>query len=468
MPASIDLDELRALAEPLIVYVGAELTRAAGLPGPRELAARLLAELPDDLHARRRRELIELAERGELADAFTELERELTRARFGRVIERALPDDQLEPPLLARVLASLGPRIRGIVTPNLDRLLERAFAGRLVTHLRPQLGLIQARDWLLKLNGTLPDRSSWVFTRDQQARVSWRDPIYANVLRSLYVGRSMLFVGATIDDPIFDAIVDEARGLAEGAPPRHWALARRGELSSTQRAKLDEAGIAAIVCDDDEAILATLASLAPDPSLVPALARKPAASQAIGGVIRVLFVSASPGELERLAVDRELRVIREALTRASQRDRIELEVRSASSFADLSRALLEREYDIVHFAGHGESTGIILDDDGPLEVASASLASLFDEHAYPRRRLRCLVFNACWSEGPSQVITAVPVVVAMQGEIADHAALAFAEGFYDAIGAGHDFALAYREGLRRAEHRGEPFEARLFMSARAT
>jgi hypothetical protein len=464
MPTSIDLDELRALRTPLVVYVGSELTRAAGLPTRRELARLLLGELPDETTERRRRELSELCDRAELDDAFTEFERDLTRARFGLVVERALRDDGLEVPPLARVLACLGSHLHGVVTPNLDRLLERAFGARLVTHVRPSVGLIQREGWLLKIHGTLPDRSSWVFTRQQQARVSWRDPVYGDVLRSLFIARPMLFVGTTLDDPIFESIVAQTRGLAEGSPPRHWALLRRDQLTLAGRGKLDEAGIAAIVADSDDELLAILGSLAPDPSELPLLPIRRPTPALSDGSLRILFVAANPRDMVGLAVDHEQRAIREAIARARHRDRIELVVRSAASFADLSRALLEQTFDIVHVAGHGEPSGIVLDEGAGTLVPPEQLADLFDEYAYPEGRLRCVVLNACWSMIPGHPISAVPVIISMNGLLDDRAALGFAEGFYDAIGAGLSFAAAYREGRRRAKSvvPDGPFDAVLF------
>ncbi|MCA9699716.1 MAG: hypothetical protein KC431_19475, partial [Myxococcales bacterium] len=76
--SNIDLEELRAHPSPLVVYVGPELSRAAGLPTRRQLAQHLLTTLPAQLTLERRRELTNLAQGGELADAFSELERELT------------------------------------------------------------------------------------------------------------------------------------------------------------------------------------------------------------------------------------------------------------------------------------------------------------------------------------------------------------------------------------------------------
>ena len=464
MPTSIDLDDLRALRNPLVIYVGAELTRAAGLPSRRQLARVLVEALPDRTPQARQRELRALADADDLCDVFTELERDLTAARFGREVERALNDRELELPALAQALAGLGARVQGVVTPNLDRLIERAFASRLETHVRPSAALLQREDWLLKINGTIQERSGWVFTREQRARARVRDPIYAKVLRALFMSKPILFVGTPIDDPIFDEIVDHVRDLADGAPPQHWALLPEHELTAASQARLDDAGIASIACANEDDAVAILASLAPDSSSAPAQRRRPAPRRpSPSGPLRILFVAANPADTASLALDHEQRVIREAIARSPHRDRIQLEVRTAASFGDLSRAMLDGTFEVVHLAGHGDADGLILDEGGGMAVLPAQLAGLLDEYAAPTGRLRCVVLNACWSDRAGVAIAAVPSVVTMSGPLDDRAALAFTEGFYDALGVGRDFAAAYQEGMRRGEHAaaGGPFAARL-------
>ena len=462
--SSMDLEELRACATPLVVYIGRALTRAAGLPSQPELARMLLDALPAESSDRRRQEIAALVERGALGDAFTEFERDLSSARLGLEIERALGDEPLEPPALGQMIAALGSRVHGVITPNLDRLLERAFGATLITHVRPDMRMAQHGGWLLKVNGTLHDRSSWVLTREQRARVSWREPHYARVLEGLLMARHMLFVGVSFEDSLFASLIDELRALSDGSPPRHWALVPRAQLDGPSRIKLDEAGIASIAYDADEELLELLRSLAPDPGLAPKIEAKPRRARAHGR-LRILFVSATPQTEERVAVDREQRIIRRSLERAKLRERIEFTTRVAASFADLCKVLLEEEVDLVHIASHGEAIGTILDRGGfRMPVPPEQLMGLFDEYAPPEGRLACVVLNSCWSRAAADLASRVPTRIAMTGAVDDQAALAFSEGFYDAIGSGHDFAKAYREGRRRAAVAapGAPFDVGLF------
>jgi hypothetical protein len=260
-PDSAALERLRACG-PLVVYVGPELARAAGFPSRRELAERLLAAVPADTSAARRAELARLIEAGKLTAVFTELEALLSPARFGTLIERELDEETRDPPALAEALAELGARVRGVVTPNLDRLIERAFCGRLAPHTRGGIGLGQRRDWLLKTHGTLLERDSWTFTREQQRRTQSRAPETQAILQSVLIHAKMLFVATDPEDPALDAMLDQVRPLSDGALPEHWALLPRDRVTPIVRTNLAGVGIEIIAYNSEAEQLAILRSLA--------------------------------------------------------------------------------------------------------------------------------------------------------------------------------------------------------------
>jgi hypothetical protein len=444
---STDFEQLRSLAESLLLYVGAELSRSAGLPTHRDLLGTLLREAEDYLSARQLRELNELVEAGALGDAFGELERALTPASFGRIVERELDDASRELPPLARAIAALGSRVRGVITPNLDGLLERAFEGTLAVHAQPVADLASRRQWLFKIHGTLHDRSTWVFTEEQRGRVLYRDPLHGQLFRGLFLAHPILFVGTRLDDPVLIDVVQQITALAGGQPPKHWALVDEAEAGPVRRRKLAGAGINLIGYPNQDQrhdgcirLLEQLAGRSPSPSPVVAPRQQPLA---------VLFVAANPTGTDPLRVDRELRIIREAIDRSRHREHFQFDIRMAATIHDLRRALLERRYDIVHMSGHGGPDGLILEDERgeSVHVPKHALAALFAHHAPPAGGLRCVVLNACFSLSTGEVTSMnVPFTIAMAGPISDVGAAEFSRGFYDAIGAGKDFAAAYREG----------------------
>jgi hypothetical protein len=189
---------------------------------------------------------------------------------------------------------------------------------------------------------------------------------------------------------------------------------------------------------------------------------------------KILFLAANPIDTGRLRLDKEIREIDNGLGRARHRDSFLLKQKHALRTRDLTRALLDEQPDIVHFSGHGftaegterefrsllsrtpngpvpppgESLGIALeDDDGNAKlVRNEALGDLF-RLMNARRPIRCVVLNSCFSLSQAEAIVAhIPYVVGMKQAVKDDAAIDFAVGFYDALGAGDDIPQAFEMG----------------------
>jgi hypothetical protein len=114
-------------------------------------------------------------------------------------------------------------------------------------------------------------------------------------------------------------------------------------------------------------------------------------------------------------------------------------------------ALGQSDYHVVHFIGHGSfesgQPSLQLTDDygDPFPVSAGAFAGFFRN----RQAVRLVVLNACQGAAvdsadalrgvaPQVAAQGVPAVVAMQWDIYDWAAQAFAAGFYGALCAGED------------------------------
>jgi hypothetical protein len=61
--------------------------------------------------------------------------------------------------------------------------------------------------------------------------------------------------------------------------------------------------------------------------------------------------------------------------------------------------------------------------------------------------IKCVVLNACYSEGQAQAIAEhIDCVVGMSSTIGDRAAISFAAAFYQALGYGKDVKTAFELG----------------------
>jgi hypothetical protein len=174
-------------------------------------------------------------------------------------------------------------------------------------------------------------------------------------------------------------------------------------------------------------------------------------------VKKILILTANPKNTDKLRLDEEVREIQAGLERAKKRDRFEIVTRWALRVDDLRRALLDNEPQIIHFSGHGAGEhGLALENSsGQMQLVSTeSLVRLFELF---KDTIECVVLNACYSEAQAEAIHQhVDYVVGMKKAIGDRAAIEFAVGFYDALGAGRSYADAYKFGCSAIDLEGIP------------
>ncbi|MCP4695423.1 MAG: SUMF1/EgtB/PvdO family nonheme iron enzyme [Gammaproteobacteria bacterium] len=174
-----------------------------------------------------------------------------------------------------------------------------------------------------------------------------------------------------------------------------------------------------------------------------------------GKAKKILIFSANPKTVPYLRLDEEVREILEGLKRVRLRAEFELIPAWAVRPHDLRRALLDHEPQIVQFSGHGKGTqGICLENDAgeALLVSNVALARLFKLF---NGKIECVLFNACYSEAQAEVIQHyTDYVIGMNDAVGDAAALKFVMGFYDALGAGRDYADAYEFGCAAIDMEG--------------
>lgn len=164
--------------------------------------------------------------------------------------------------------------------------------------------------------------------------------------------------------------------------------------------------------------------------------------------ISVLFLAADPTDAPRLRLGKEFCEIDEQLKLSNHRNRFKLELPQLFLRPkDISRALLNTQPQIVHFSGHGTEEGALCFEDEAGEshfVQPDALAALFEQFT---DSVKCVLLNACFSEMQADAIGKhIDYVIGMNQEISDKAAISFAIGFYQALGAGRSIEDAYNFG----------------------
>ena len=178
--------------------------------------------------------------------------------------------------------------------------------------------------------------------------------------------------------------------------------------------------------------------------------------------LRILGVVSSPRGLPVLDVDKEQDQLARALARPASQGLAELHWAPSATWADLQDLLLDGEWHVLHFIGHGdfdpgrdEGVLALTREDGRADLVAAH--RLTDLLRQARPMLRLVVLNSCSgaAAGASDLFSGtaaalvrggVSAVAAMQYEISDPAAVAFARGFYAAIARGRGVDDAVSSG----------------------
>ncbi|MEL6166525.1 MAG: CHAT domain-containing protein, partial [Cyanobacteria bacterium J06628_3] len=171
----------------------------------------------------------------------------------------------------------------------------------------------------------------------------------------------------------------------------------------------------------------------------------------------ILILASNPKNTSQLRLDEEIREIDAGLQRAKKRELFDLKQRWAVRSQEVYQALLDFKPQIVHFSGHGSGNdGLLLEDEnGNLKlVDTEALVTLFELFS---TTIECVVLNACYSEVQASAIAKyIPYVIGMNQAIGDKAAIKFAMGFYNAIGAGESVEFAYKLGCNVIQLDGVP------------
>ncbi|HEY8589119.1 MAG TPA: SIR2 family protein, partial [Naasia sp.] len=206
---------VEAIAGRLVPFMGAGVSITAGAPGWRDLIARLAdrASLTPEERASVLRDSRDARDQAAfLREAFlrTPVNDDDDDGGFASAIidEVRVTRYGLAPALLASL------RAEQAITLNYDQLFERAAddAG-LPRTVIPGDGQPGSR-WLLKLHGTITDRSTIVLTRDDYLGFHVERAAYTALVTATMMTRHLLFVGFGLADDHFHEIVHDVRRTA--------------------------------------------------------------------------------------------------------------------------------------------------------------------------------------------------------------------------------------------------------------
>lgn len=157
----------------------------------------------------------------------------------------------------------------------------------------------------------------------------------------------------------------------------------------------------------------------------------------------ILYVSASPVDLEGLSFGREANYISGEIEAKNLENSYNFKAIFSAKFNDIVIALGEHHPCIVHFSGHGNEDGLAFEDDKGLAVKidTKLLFDLFSEY----RNIKCIFLNACYSAGQAKHISDLGIyVIGMQELVEDPKGISFSNAFYGAFFREKEIEKAFR------------------------
>ena len=164
----------------------------------------------------------------------------------------------------------------------------------------------------------------------------------------------------------------------------------------------------------------------------------------------ILIAIANPVGTANISADSELRDIEEIIKQAIHTDNFIIKKIIATRLSDLQEALEKYKPQIMHFVGHSKKNenGLVFEDDNrrPHIVTNQELLDLFTPFAAD---MECVFFNACHSLAQAKVIhQQIDCVIGMRDQVADGTAKKLADVFYQRLGAGEDYPVAFAQAQR--------------------
>ena len=248
----------------LVLFAGAGVSMAAGLPSWTALVRAVMCMVPDGAS---RREGDELCRQGKYPEALSIASAQLGTTAFEGLIVRLLSDEGRPVPSIVQAIGNLSSRLKLIVTTNLDGLIERGTGWPSVSELPRNAA--QQQECIFKIHGTLTKPESWVLIKDRYEETcqerNWIDGFSA-----LYHGTRIVFVGYGLEDADLNRVIERVRILGAGQYPEHFAILPRETSAGWRYERLRSVGVKILEYDpgDHEQVAEILRSLAePDEHL---------------------------------------------------------------------------------------------------------------------------------------------------------------------------------------------------------
>lgn len=178
--------------------------------------------------------------------------------------------------------------------------------------------------------------------------------------------------------------------------------------------------------------------------------------------LSVLFLTSNPIPGSSLRTDVEVSRVQEAILRSRYRDNVKIEHRPAANLQTIIDGLNGLRPDVLHYSGHGDKLGLVLDDqsipefqidgeeeDFSLHTAYELIAKALAATDYPPK---LVVLNSCLSLNALGDLNGLAgATITMELPVTDVAAAVFSPQLYSALASGQSLEKAFMQAQLAVE-----------------
>lgn len=227
-----------------VLFVGAGLSAGAGFPRWRELMFRMIdwAEKNNIGLNGNKEEFLKLIEEKEFLLVAEELRDIISNELFEKFMRSVFRDDTKKPSPAHMILPGIP--FAALLTTNYDVLLESAYAQYIGVHPHtcthsdtPRLVELNKSNefYILKMHGDIDQFETVVVSQSDYRQLMFKNKAYHDFLRTLFMTRTVFFVGFSLTDPDLMLLLDELGTIFKSYGGRHYALMNTKEAGEVKR-----------------------------------------------------------------------------------------------------------------------------------------------------------------------------------------------------------------------------------------
>lgn len=178
--------------------------------------------------------------------------------------------------------------------------------------------------------------------------------------------------------------------------------------------------------------------------------------------LTVLFLTSNPTPSSNLRTGVEFSRVQEAIRRSRYRDNVKIEHRPAANIQTVIDGLNDIRPDILHYSGHSDEAGLVLDDQSIPKYVIEGEEDDFSQHTdyeliakalgatdFPPK---LLVLNSCYSSHALKSLSGLTSsTITMDLPVSDVAAAVFSPQLYSALASGQSLEKAFSQALIAVE-----------------